>query len=146
MERYTNNKEYIGVWLDHSEAHLIRPYADQGIIETIHSSLESRPRIPGEGADGNKVGKYHSSNNEYNKHQQEQGQTHAYYKHIAEALLPYTDIYIFGPTTAKGELENCLQGELKKKFENKTLRVQSADYMSAKQMVEHVIDFFRAHG
>ncbi|TXI15614.1 MAG: hypothetical protein E6Q66_01885 [Pedobacter sp.] len=146
MEKYTNNKEYIGIWLDHSEAHFIRPYIDQGIINTIHSSLESRQRIPGEAADGTRVGKYHSTNNEYTKHQLQQNQIHAFYKQIAEALLSYTDIFIFGPTTAREELENYLLGEMKKKFENKKIRLEASDYMTKNQMVERVIDFFKAHG
>jgi len=131
----------VGLWIDHSEAHIINPY--DGEMQTIQSSLESRIRIRGEGADGIKMGNNRATNNEANKHHREQNQIHSFYKELAKALLSYSDIFIFGPTTAKDELEHYLFDEMKKEFENKKISLATSDYLTPNQMVARVKEFFK---
>lgn len=121
------------LWLDHSQAHLIRLRKDKVVVDTLFSEYETRVRIEGETADGTKVGKFRSSNREHTKHQKQQNQLNKYFKELAAKIAKYDFIYLFGPTTAKNQLLNHIRNEGKAK--GKTYVVDSADSMTFPQMI-----------
>jgi hypothetical protein len=135
-------KKIIGVWLDHAEARFINPLDLNGKPEVIQSLLNTHKHLPGEEADGTRMGNFRSTNDESHKHFREQNELNAYYKKIAEALSPFDDILIFGPTTAKKELQNHLMSD--KNFAGKKITVEPADYITENQMAERVRNFYRA--
>lgn len=135
-------KKIIGVWLDHSEARFINPLDLKSKPEVIHSLLNSHKHIPGEESDGMRLGNFRSANDESHKHFREQNELNGYYKKIAVALSPFDDILIFGPTTAKQELQNHLISD--KSFVNKKITVEAADYITENQMAERVRNFYHA--
>ncbi|MEO8148899.1 MAG: hypothetical protein ABI723_14735 [Bacteroidia bacterium] len=135
-----NKRSKIGLWLDHAEARIINPDKNAGIVKSIHSTVESRVRIAGESGDGTRLGNNRSSNNESQKHHREQNQVHAYYKQLAQEVMPYDDILIFGPTTAPQEFHNYLNSE--KDCTGKRIKVEHTDYITDNQLTEQVHNFF----
>jgi hypothetical protein len=109
---------------------------------SLKSKYESHLRQKGQDATGTQLGNYRFTNNEATEHHQEQHDTRAFYKAIAESLLPFDEIYLFGPGTAKDELQHFLLGD--SHFRNKILRVESSDYTTHNQQVAQVLKHF--HG
>ncbi len=133
-------RQLVGIFMDHREARIID--ARTKISRTIHSRYESRLREKGQSAVGTQLGDYRSTNNEANEHHQEQHDTKAYYKSIGEAILPYDEIYLFGPTTAKEEFQNFLLED--PQFREKIIRVEGADYITLNQQNAQVQNHFKS--
>jgi hypothetical protein len=135
-------KKIIGLWLDHTEARLIDPKNLNSEPKIIRSMINAKKHIPGETADGTRLGNNRSTNDESHKHYREQNELHTYYKTVAASLAGFDDILIFGPTTAKKELQNYLLNE--KSFADKKITVEPADYLTENQMAARVRDFYIA--
>ncbi len=73
-------------------------------------------------------------------HNKEQQQQEAYYKEIANEILKYDHVLLFGPTNAKSELHNYLNKDLH--FERVKVDVESADNMTANEKAAFVKDHF----
>ncbi len=85
----TNNN--VGIWMDHSTANLIDINANNNTINsefTFDTKVEALSR---------------SESLMHNKRQQ---LNEAYYKEIADVILKYDNVLLFGPTNAKTELHN----------------------------------------
>ena len=136
------NKKIAGLWLDHSEAKLVNPSESNSQPSVIKSMHNQGKHIAGEEADGTRLGNFRTTNDESHKHYREQNELHVYYKKVAEALQPFDDILIFGPTTAKQELQNYLLAD--KNFANKKITVEPADYITDNQIAERVRNFYKA--
>ncbi len=136
----SNQDKKIGVWLDHSKAHFIDFSKGSVNLETAYSNQESQVRFTGESATGTRLGNHRSTNNEYNKHQREQGIKNEYFKMLADRLRSYDDILLFGPTTAKDELYNRLKED--KHFADKTINVRPAEQLTENQLMAEVKKFF----
>ncbi len=134
------NKSCIGVWMDHAQAKLLNCEKKDPIIQVINSGFESRIRFEGESGDGTRLGNYRSTNNESNKHAKEDQTFKTYYKKIAEALHPYNDILLFGPTTAHKEFFNFLMED--KSFEGKRISNKDSDYLTENQLGDYVSKWF----
>ena len=83
-----------------------------------------------------------TSHQQENHHHQEHDDTKAYYKTIAEVILPYDEIYLFGPTTAKDEFQNFLLQD--SHFKTKIIRVESTDYVTENQQNAQVQRHFKS--
>lgn len=108
-------KKYLGIWMDHSTAHLI----DLNMIQNNHSitsaftfSAKGEAMEKGEG----------------HMHHKEQQMQEFYYKEIGEAILKYDNVLLFGPTDAKTELHNLLQKD--SHFKDINIEVEGADKMT----------------
>ena len=130
----------IAVWLDHSKAHLITFSNNEPIVETVLSSDISNLREKGEGADGVHVSKYNATNNEHHKHNQERDDARYFYKVIADRLMHFELIYLFGPTTAKNELNNFMYDE--KMLHNKEVTVHATDVLTENQIIAEAKKLF----
>ena len=130
----------IGVWLDHVKAHFVDLNKGPAIVETIFSAKDTNLRIPGESGDGTRLGDNRSTNNEYHKHNRLQEQIDEYYRILTNRLESYDDIYLFGPTTAKDELNNILKAN--KHFAAKTINIEPSEQLTENQLVAKVKHFF----
>jgi len=130
----------IAVWMDHTEAQLIEPGMTTDQIRLILSPFKGKVRKAGEESDGIQLGNYRSTNNESHKHFREQNELLSYYKQLAEALMPYNEILISGPSTAHNEVYNYLLNE--KKFSGKKISVKKTDYITPNQIREIAENFF----
>ena len=61
---------------------------------------------------------------------------------LSDRLKNYDNILLFGPTSAKDELNNKLRTD--KHFAAKTLKVESAGQLTENQMIAKVKKFFNA--
>ena len=126
--------------MDHHNARLIDARTNSDRL--FHSQYESRLREKGQSATGTQLGNFRSTNNEANEHHQEQHDTLAYYKSIAAAILPYDEIFLFGPTTAKDEFQNFLIQD--SHFRDKIIRVESTDYITSNQQTALIKNHFKS--
>ena len=105
----------LGIWMDHSTANIIDLSAEKNNYSissefTFNSKEEALKK------------------SENHMHHKEQQMNEAYYKEIADEILNYDHVLLFGPTNAKLELNNYLNKDLH--FKDIKITVESADKMT----------------
>jgi len=124
-----NTTKQLGIWMDHSVAHLIK--LTNGSTET--NTIESQPEIQ---ADQQIV--YKDESHSLNK---EKGQLTAYFRKLGDLILENDEVILFGPTEAKNELLNVLKEN--HLFDKIKIEVESADKMTDIQMTDFVKEHFK---
>jgi hypothetical protein len=121
-------KKNLGIWMDHSTAHIMDANTSPIVTKTIQSEFthEEKERTLTKG--------------EYMMHNTEQQKQHAYYKQIENTIRNYDKVLLFGPTKAKEELVNLLKAD--KQFEKIKIDVRHADKMTENQQHAFVKDYF----
>lgn len=118
-----NEKVYAGVWMDNHNAMVIsRPESSTGEDYAIQNKVKSKEYRGGKGE--------HGSNNA------DQANSQHFYKDVANLLLPFDEILIFGPGQAQEEFHNFLKGDMH--FNNKKIIIDTAERMSDPQMIAKV--------
>ncbi|TDE44414.1 hypothetical protein E0I26_08585 [Flavobacterium rhamnosiphilum] len=118
----------LGIWMDHSMAHLMEFTTKHFEIETIESKLSNQEKI---------ASLAKSENSNFSK---EKKQLFDYYKKIGETIKNYKRVILFGPTNAKIELFDLLSEDirfLKIKFE-----IKDTDKMTQNQQHTFVKEYF----
>lgn len=134
-------KKEIGIWLNRDKAVLISLKDGQSEqVMTLESEIESRTRIPGESKPFSRLGNIlaETSGRLTNRRKQ---QMHQYLNKIIHSLDDEArELFLFGPSNAKIQLEK----ELKKNpvFARKTVILEAADKMTERQMIARVKDHF----
>ena len=118
----------LGIWMDHSNAHLMEFTPDNIESKTIKSKFTHEEKE-------NSLGK-----SEHVMHNKEQHQRSAYYKELGEAIINYEAVILFGPTDAKVELFNILRAN--HNFEKIKIEVKQADKMTDNQQHAFVREYF----
>ena len=119
--------KHLGIWMDHSSAHIIEPNADPAEMKTITSKFT------------HEVKEESLNKNENLMHNKEQHQEAEFYKELGETIKNYNEVLLFGPTTAKKELYNILRAD--HQFENIKIEVKQAGKLTEHQ--EHA--FIKEH-
>lgn len=123
----------LGIWMDHSIAHLTELNNDT--IET--RTIESKPEV--------QVNKddlyYKDESHELNK---EQGLLSSYYNKLSAIIVDYDEVLLFGPTDAKNELLNLIKKN--HLFDKIKIEVKSADKMTENQQKAFVNEYFDSQG
>jgi nitrogenase subunit NifH len=121
----------LGIWLDHSSAHLMEFTTDPIETTMIESEFthEEKQHSMGKG--------------EGLMHHKEQQKQASYYKKLGEIIINYEDVLIFGPTDAKVELLNTLRVD--HRFVNIKMTVEQADKMTENQKHAFVREYFSKH-
>lgn len=123
--------QYLGIWMDHSTAHLMEYTRDSMESETVESTFTHQDREE----------TLHPSENEmHNKEQQKQ---RLYYKELGEIIRKYDEVLLFGPTDAKTELFNILKED--HHFDEINIGVEGADKMTENQQHAFVRGYFAKH-
>jgi ADP-heptose:LPS heptosyltransferase len=121
--------EKLGIWMDHSSAHILNTSIDSIEKKTITSKFTHQE-------------KEHSiSRSENLMHHKEQHQQHEYYKEIGDIIKKYNVVVVFGPTDAKSELVNFLKQD--HHFDNIKIEVKNADKMTEHQEYAFVKEHFK---
>jgi len=121
-------KKNIGIWMDHSFAHLIE-LSDSSIKTNIIESEFTHED------------KEHSLAKSENLMHNKENHLHlAYYKKITAEIRNYQAILLFGPTTAKKELANLLKAD--HHFANVKIDVVQTDKMNDNQKHAFVKEHF----
>lgn len=124
----TTTKKKLGIWMDHSTAHLME-FDKDNIDEKVIASKFTHEE------------KEHSlGKNEKLMHNKEQHQQSEYYKELGEAIRSYDDVILFGPTDAKSELLNILRAD--HRFEKIKIETKQADKMTVNQQHAFVKEYF----
>jgi len=118
----------LGIWMDHSNAHL---------MEFTNDSIETRI-ITSKFTHADKMHTLHRSENIM--HNKEQHQQSEYYKKLGDAIRNYEEVILFGPTDAKAELFNTLRED--HNFAQIKIETQQADKMTENQLHAFVKEHF----
>ncbi|HXU26484.1 MAG TPA: hypothetical protein VN698_04570 [Bacteroidia bacterium] len=118
----------IGIWMDHSIAHVMEFTTDTMVTKTITSKFTHE-------AKEHSLGK--SENLMHNKEQHQQAD---YYKELGEVIKNQDAVVLFGPTDAKVELLNILRAD--HRFEKIKIETKSADKMTENQQHAFVKEYF----
>ena len=121
-------RKRLGIWMDHSIAHLMEFTNKHFEVKTIESKLT------------NEVKKESLSNSESLLSNKKKGLLLAYYKKLSEAIKDYEQVILFGPTNAKIEFFDLLSEDirfLKIKFE-----IKNTDEMTENQQQDFVQEYF----
>jgi hypothetical protein len=122
----------LGIWMDHSNAHLMEFTTDPIETKTLESKFTHQ-------AKEQSLGK--SENLMHNKEQHQQGE---YYKDLGKIILNYENVLLFGPTDAKTELFNILRAD--HRFDKIKFEIKQADKMTENQQHAFVKDHFSKEG
>lgn len=122
-----NTTKNLGIWMDHSEANLI----DIEAIDNNHT-INSKFTF-----DNKEEALQRSESLMHNKEQQ---MHKAFYNKIADAILKYDHVLLFGPTNAKTELDNYLSKD--QHFKLKRIDVKTADNMTDNEQLAFVKSHF----
>ena len=125
------NAKNLGIWMDHSSAHLIEFTTDPMETKTIESAFT------------HEVKEQSFSKGEHLMHNKEQHQESGFYKKLAEIIKGYEKVLLFGPTDAKTELYNILKAD--HHFEKIKIEVKPADKMTEHQQHAFVKEHFSMH-
>ncbi len=120
--------KYLGIWMDHSVAHL---------MEYTHDPIETKI-IASKFTHHEKESSLNKSENLM--HNKEQHQQSEYYKNLGEVIKNYNEVILFGPTAAKVELLNTLRAD--NSFSNIKIEIKQADKMTENQQHAFVKDHF----
>jgi hypothetical protein len=118
----------LGIWMDHSHAHLMEFTTDPIQTKTIESKFTHDVKEQSLGKSENLM------------HNKEQHQQSSYYKQLGEIIKKYEEVILFGPTDAKIELLNILRAD--HLFEKIKIDVKHADKMTENQEHAFVRKYF----
>jgi hypothetical protein len=106
----------IGIWMDHSVAHLTVFTEDPMHTTSIESKFTHQSKEES------------LSRSESLMHHKEQRQQADYYNKLGEVIRNYEGVILFGPTDAKSELMNILKAD--HHFANINIEIHPADKMT----------------
>jgi stalled ribosome rescue protein Dom34 len=122
------NSKKIGIWMDHTSAHIIEFSENSFEVETIESKfthLEKEKSL---------------ARGESHLHNKEKQFLFDYFKKIAKVILNYDKVILFGPTNAKSELFNYLSED--NRFVKIKIYIKETDKMNAFQRQNFINDYF----
>jgi len=121
----------IGIWMDHSVAHLVEYIDDQTSSKTVYAQLgeQDEPLNPSD---------------ETMIQNKEQNQLSNYFKRLSEVLIDYEDVILFGPTSAKNELINLIKDD--HHFDKIKFTVRTTDMMTENQRFAFIDAYFNSSG
>jgi hypothetical protein len=118
----------LGIWMDHSKAHLMDfsgvSIESSSIVSASTNQEKENSLIRGESQMHNKENQLQSS----------------YYNKIGEVIRNYEDVILFGPTDAKTELLNILTTD--HLFSGIIIKTRQTDKMTENQQYAFVKDYF----
>lgn len=125
------SKKKLGVWMDHTIAHIIEIKNNTITSNTIESLFL-------------KDEKQNFGKDESLKNNIEQNQHSEFYKRLSTVIKDYSEVIIFGPTNAKTELYNLLKED--SHFNNIKIDIETADILTENQMHAFVKEHFEKNG
>jgi len=125
-----NTIKQLGIWMDHSTAHLIELSNDNVATNTIELSPVSPEQIENHGSDESLM------NNK------EQNPLSDYFLNLSKVIKEYNEVVLFGPSSAKTELYNQLKEDIH--FDEIKIDVELADIMTDHEQEVFVRKYFAA--
>jgi hypothetical protein len=125
-----NTSKQLGIWMDHSTAHLIELSNDNVATNTIELSPAPPEHIENHGSDESLM------NNK------EQNQLSDYFLNLSKVIKEYNEVVLFGPSSAKTELYNQLKEDIH--FDEIKIDVELGDIMTDHEQEIFVRKYFAA--
>lgn len=122
------NAKKLGIWIDHSSAHITALTADHFETKTIESDFTHEDRAKT------------LTRSENVMHNKEQHHHSEFYKKIGEVIRNYDDVILFGPTDAKVELLNVLRED--HRFAKINIEIKQTGKMTENQQQAFVKEHF----
>lgn len=122
------NTKSLGIWMDHTEAHLMALTGDS--IETTMIGSDF-------------TGENTSNSSENTLHNLENHSQASFYKSIGKVIREYDEVLLFGPSTAKNELANILKDD--HLFNDIKIEIKSSEKMSEHQEHAFVKEYFKVN-
>jgi len=122
-------KKRLGIWMDHSYAHLIEFSDLPKETKTITSNFPYSDKVET------------LKRSESEMHHKENQKLTTYYKNLAEVIGNFDEVLLFGPTDAKLELFHFLKEN--HKYDNIKIEVKNSDKMSDVEQHHFVRDYFK---
>lgn len=131
IQKTMKTAKNLGIWMDHSSAHVMEFKTDPIETRTIASKFtyEEKERS--------------LRKSESQMHIKERHEQADYYKILGEIIKNYEEVILFGPTDAKVELFNILRAD--HLFTNIKIELQQADKMTENQQHAFVREHFSRH-
>ena len=120
--------KHLGIWMDHSIAHLMELKNNIIVTNTIESQSE-----PKENEENVLKDESHMLN-------KEQRELSAYYKKLCNVIKDYEAVVVFGSTEAKSELINFINAH--HPLEKTKIEIKPADKMTENQRHAFVKEYF----
>ena len=121
------DKKNLGIWMDHSSAHLFDLKSEKN-NKNIASAFNFKTK------------EETLNKSESGMHNKRQQLHEAFYVQIADEILNYNHVLLFGPTNAKTELKNYLKQDLH--FKDIEISTEPADKMTENEKVAFVREYF----
>ena len=118
----------LGIWMDHSNAHLTEFSSEPTGSKTIASEFTHQEK------------EQTLVKSEKQMHNKEQHKQSEYYKKLGEIIKNYDEVILFGPTDAKQELYNLIKTD--HLFEKIKIEVKQSDKMTENQQHAFVKEHF----
>lgn len=125
-----------GIWIDRKKAVIVVLDNDGSSSKTMHSEVDTRTRIEGEGKDYGRFGDQFTNHEKANQRRREQ-QEKEFVQRVAQAVKHADELLVFGPAGMKHELKDMLEEAGKRQF-----TVITADSMTDPQVAAMVRDHF----
>ncbi len=114
--------------MDHSSAHVMELSSSPVETKIIESKFTRESKEDSLGKSENLM------------HNKEQRHNSEYYKKLGAVIRNYTEVVLFGPTTAKNELANLLKAD--HHFDKTKVVVKDAGKMTGNQIQAFIGDYF----
>jgi hypothetical protein len=121
-------KKRLGIWMDHSRAHIIEYNGHPEEKEIVYSSFTPK----------RKSEVLHRS--EFIMHHKEQGEQGSFYEKIGEVIKDYDQVVLFGPTDAKLELMNMIKQD--SHFDHVKIEALPADKITTSEKYALLNEYF----
>ncbi|MDQ3194211.1 MAG: hypothetical protein M3P82_04335 [Bacteroidota bacterium] len=118
----------LGIWMDHSNAHLMEFTSDPIESKTIESEFTHQDK------------EQTLVKSEKGMHNKEQHKQSEYYKKLGEVIRNYDEVVLFGPAEAKQQLYNLIKDD--HLFEKVKIEVKQSDKMTENQQHAFVKKYF----
>jgi hypothetical protein len=124
-------RKCLGIWMDHSNAHLIEFTTDPMQTKMIVSGFTHEAKVDS------------LEKSEKLMHHKQQGSQLAFFKMIEKEIEKNTEVLLFGPTDAKNELLTLLRAN--HKYDHILIEMKQTDKMTENQLFEYVRNHFSVH-
>jgi len=133
-------KSFVGLWIDHVKAFIMTLNPNGEIVsETIESNVEPATKSTGGGRTRTPYSKGGVSIEK--SHLRQQHQLKDYYDSIIQYISKADKIYLFGPGTAKKELNYEINKNAS--IASKVCAIDAADKMTEPQMIAKVKNYYK---
>lgn len=135
-------KKNIGIWIDTSQAYIIKLSNNKHSIKKIESNIETRERIPGE---SKKYGRFGGQYITYEKNRQNRRneQTNHFLKDLLKEINNCDSLVLFGPSKMKKLLEKEIKNNMQ--LSHKIVGIANSDLLTENQMVAWVKNFYKVN-